>query len=148
MATQMMDILKVIIFVQLFYSFSITVVAYSLPSDQIHHVDIFSGVTDQVNIQDTALELQNNIQSQASIPLIDIGALVFFSGNIILDMLLNFLTALPQMFVMLINGFEILFHIPTMIKIQLQILLTTVVMAMFVIMVLQLLTNIRSGRVA
>ena len=49
-------------------------------------------------------KIESNLGSQLRLPLIDAAALVFYSGNLVVDLLMNFMTAIPQMFTLLVEG--------------------------------------------
>jgi len=93
-----MDKLFVAILVmQLFYSFSITLVTHGMPEDSLNFVTSFSDATNQYDFDSTTSQVESSLNSQTSIPVIELGALVFYSGNIMIDLFLNFITAVPQM---------------------------------------------------
>ena len=94
-----LQIVSVIILVQLFYAFGITLYTHALGEipDGANYLDVFNDVANADTLESTGTQLQDSISQQTNIPILEAGALVFYSGNIILDLLLNFATALPQM---------------------------------------------------
>jgi hypothetical protein len=141
----MMDMFKVIIIVQLFYAFSITSLTYAMPDNTLSYVTGFSS-SDDWNLETISGEVQDSMQSQINIPVIELGALVFYSGNILIDLILNFLYAVPQMIAMLINGFLILFNVDSYIFATIELFAAVVVTALYIIGLIEILINIRSGR--
>lgn len=140
-----MDAFKGILIMSLFYSFSITSIAYYMPPESINHVQMFSNINSQISLDSVSQEVEGSLQRQTNLPLIELGALVFYSGNILIDMLLNFAFALPQMVVMLIAGVLYLFPtIPIFIKSQITIFSTSILMILYMVGIIQLLTNIRA----
>lgn len=145
MAT-MWDVFKIILIVQLFYSFSITIYSHVLPEETLNHVTSFSDLAEDIDLNSVSNDIQESVQDQINIPVVELGALVFYSGNIILDLLLNFFFAIPQMFTLLLGGFLMLFtNIDSFITNTIQIFLSVLVTVLYFLGSLQLLLNLRSG---
>lgn len=142
-----MDLFKAIILVQLFYSFSITGLAYTIPADAREYTDAFSQIADDISLSGVSTDIQNSLEKQTNIPVIELGALVFYSGNLLIDLLLNFAFAIPQMFGMLVNGIMMLISIDSYISTLIQLFATVVMTALYFIGIIQLLTSIRSGTI-
>jgi hypothetical protein len=147
----MMNLFKAIILVQLFYAFAITLVTYSMPAESLDYVTSFSDITGTVNLESTSQQIQESVTDQTNIPVVEIGALIFFSGNIIIDLLLNFAFAIPQMLATLINGMEIIVQqmgstLNADISNIVQLFASVVIMVLYFVGIIQLLTSIRSGR--
>lgn len=140
----MIDFFKLMIIVQLFYSFSITAVAYGMPSSSLNYVTGFTPSSTLFDMQATANEVQSSLDSQTKIPVIELGALVFYSGNIILDLLLNFLTALPQMIGLVIHGIMLLFTIDNYLYALVEMFSTVAISIWYMISLIQLITGIRA----
>lgn len=140
----MWDVFKVILVVQLFYAFAITTYTYALPDDTLNHVTSFSDLADNIDLESVSNDVQDSVEDQINIPVVELGALVFYSGNIILDLLLNFFFALPQMVTLFINGFLQLFtNVDSFIMNTLEIFLGVLVTVLYFLGALQLLLNIR-----
>lgn len=138
---------KAIILVMLFYSFATTVIAYSLPNDSLVHTDIFTNFQGgTVDMNSISSEVQDSLEQQTNIPVIEMGALVFYSGNILLDLLVNFAFAIPGMLTVLLNGIMQLFGLDTQLVYFLQTFISAVMMALYFFGLLQLITGLRSGR--
>lgn len=144
--TEMMSWFKTIIIVMLFYSVSITLLTYALPSDAKHYVDPFSEVANDINLENTSAQLKDSVEAQTSIPVIELGALVFYSGNILVDLLLNFAYAIPQMIGLILNGILLLLNIDSYVFAVVQIFASVIVTVLYFIGIIQLLTSVRSGR--
>lgn len=142
----LMSYFKVIIIVMLFYAVSITLLEYTIPSPALVQITTFTNVGDGVNLNETSAKVQDSLTKQTSLPLVEIGALVFYSGNILLDLLLNFIFAIPQMVGLLINGLCLLINLPDFVATTVQVFASVVMVVVYLISLIQLLTNIRSGR--
>lgn len=143
---RIMDLFKVLLIVQLFYAFSITALSYSLPADSLTYVTGFSEVGDTIDLETVSGEVTESLDQQKDIPVIELGALVFYSGNILIDLLLNFALAIPQMLTLLVQGLLNLVGLDSELWVVVQIFASTVVMVMYVLGLIELLTGIRSGR--
>jgi hypothetical protein len=96
------DIFFAVILVQLIYAFGITILVYSLNGMNVDLNSMLS-LPDAPNIVNTTQKFEEQLQRTRNIPLIDLGALVFYSGNAFIDLIANFLTAIPQMVTFLLN---------------------------------------------
>lgn len=141
---EMIDYFKGILIISLFYAFAITTISYNLPDGATHYVDMFSDVSS--NNIDTEAIVSDSLSRQTNLPLIELGAIVFYSGNILIDLLLNFMTAIPQMVTILINGTINIFPVPVQFSTRLIIFTQTLLGILYLVGIIQLLTNIRSGR--
>lgn len=137
---------KVMIIAMLFYSFCITLISYAIPADARMYVTSFSEATDNIGMEEIGTQVEETMTRQTDIPVIEVGALVFYSGNILLDLLLNFAYAIPQMFGLLLHGLMILFNVDTYIWAVMQLFASVVITALYLIGLIQLLTGVRSGR--
>lgn len=136
----------VLIVVMLFYSFSITLISYAIPDSAKVYITDFSN-SNTTNFEGISTELESGLTKQTNIPVIDIGALVFYSGNLLIDLLLNFAYALPQMAGYLIHGIELLLNLDTYIFVYVESFMAVLMTALYFIGLIQLLAGIRSGNI-
>lgn len=144
MSNQTMDYFEYIIMIQLVFAFSMTILLYALPSDTISYVSNFETDTN-LDVGDVSQNIQSGVNSQMNLPLLDMGALVFYSGNIIIDLLLRVFLAIPEMFSILIGSVFMFIGIDSFLSGQLQILIWAVVSVVYVLGLLKFMVNIRSG---
>jgi hypothetical protein len=135
----------IVIISQLFFSVAINILTYTMPDDAKVYVNPFLEPTNTVNLEDTGANLETSLQRQTNMPLIDLGALAFYSGNIIIDLLLNFAFALPQMFTILLTAFFMLFSIDTVIAHYVQLFISVVILVWYVISLIMFLASLRTG---
>lgn len=143
-----MDMFKLfvsIIIVQAFFAFGVTTLAYALPQETINlgYITAFTDLGQDVDLEGINEDIQSSLDSQLDIPVIDIGALVFYSGNILIDLILNFLFAIPQMIGLLIAGLVFLFNLDSYLVGLVQFFMSILISIMYVIGLIQLLLNIR-----
>lgn len=141
--TSIIAYFKLILIVQLFYAFAITSVTYSLPAEELTRVTMFSGPS--VSLSDVGSDLEGSLDSQIDLPLIDVGALVYYSGNIVIDLLLNFMTAIPQMVSLFVGAFMFFFNVEGYLATQIKLFLWVTILALYVVSMLSFVMNVRSG---
>lgn len=134
---------KYMVMVSFFWSFFITTIISTLPATQLTTTDLFSGVDRDMNSM--AQQLDVGVANQKNLPATDIGALVYYSGIYLIDLMVNFFAALPQMVGLAIRG--IFLFVPTPVEIQRQIVLVIelIVAALYVLNFIALLANMRSS---
>lgn len=145
-----MEMFKTIILVQLFFSFCITGIVYGMQelpdAKPLNFVTGFSDVTDEISLDSVALEVEESFTRQTNIPVIELGAMLFYSGNILIDLMLNFIFALPEMIGLIVQGIQMLLGVDNYLWALAQLFSTVIITVMYFIGLMQLLTNIRSGR--
>lgn len=142
-----MNAFKGIILAQLFFSFAITIMAYATPAGALVYVDSFTGLAEDISLNSTATDIQDSLEQQTNIPVVEVGALIFYSGNILLDLLLNFTFAVPEMIGLILHGIVQLVSIDTYIWAVVQMFATVATLALYLIGLIEMLTSVRSGRV-
>lgn len=143
--SNIMNLFVSMIVVQLFFAGAVTIITYAMPSDTLPYINMLTA-NDDFNAVDTAQKMQNAVQRQTNIPLVDIGALVFYTGNIILDLLLNFIFAIPTMITLLINLVSMLFGgLDTFFVTIIQSTFSVLMLCIYFIYLLEFIAGIRSG---
>ena len=133
-----------IIMVQLFYSFGISALAYAidpmLPSSNVvnQYTDVGS------DLSDVSSQFEGSVRSQLDIPLVDLGSLVFYSGNIIVDLILNFAFAVPSMVTLLIGAFNMFFLVDPFIMGQFKLFIFAIISILYFIAIIGFILNVRS----
>jgi hypothetical protein len=145
--TDIMGYFKAILIVQLFFSFAITVLSYTIDDQSsLNYVASFSDLGNKISLDGTVDKVQNTITQQKNLPIVVLGGLVFYSGNILIDLLLNFAYALPEMVGLLLFGITTLFSFDLNLTYLIQTFLFVAITVWYVISLIQLLTTIRSGQ--
>jgi len=142
----MMNLFKTIIIVQLFYAFAITCLAYAMPANSLTYVDAFGDLAQEIDVEGVSGDIESSIDSQLNIPVVELGSLIFYSGNILLDLLLNFFFAIPEMIGLLLHGFTMLFNIDAVLYQAVEAFSAAIVTILYVIGLIEILISIRSGR--
>lgn len=133
-----------ILSIQIFYSISITMLVYALGGMSANSLVVgqYSGAASDITT--IAGKIQATTQSQIRIPIIDLGALVFYSGNIILDLLLNFAFALPLMVNILVDSFLYFFAVDAYLASFLKIFIFVIASIIYFINLLMFVLNVRA----
>ena len=140
------NLLKGILVVMLFYSFAVTTISNSLPAESLDYIKPFQTKT-TASLSDTVSEVESSIDRQLNIPIIEIGALVFYSGNIVIDLFLNFIFAVPEMLTILTHGLILVVNVPAYLVDTIQTFAFSVFSIFYILSVISLLLGVRSGRV-
>ena len=138
---------KVMIIVVLFYSFSITTISHVFVENGIAAPLQYIAQINSTAGDDLTNQLDDSLTTQQNIPLLDIGALIFYSGNFLIDLLVNFIYAIPQMFGFLIWGISVLINIDPYFTVAMETFAVATMTALYIVGLIQLLTDIRSGRI-
>jgi len=148
MADNTLDYFKIMITAMLFWSFVFTTLTYVIPVDDrpvLVYVEFSDGTTDLATIKS---EFDLAVTQQTEIPLVDLGALLFYSGNIIIDLLLNFAFAIPQMFTILLNIIFLVIPVLPELSNAMSALIFAMIAVAYAIAILQFVTNLRGGNIA
>lgn len=141
------NLLRLLVIIMIVYSGGMTVFIHTLPANTLNQLRPFQGPTSSLP-DETINEITDSTFLQLSdIPLINVGALVFYTGNIFIDFIVNFVTALPQIFVLLLNVFSLVgINIDATILLAIQGMATVILSVTFVLGLIELWIDIRSGR--
>lgn len=143
----LVDFFKIMIVVQVFFSIGITIISYSLAgTGMVSQFEGFTATPNSLTVDETADLVEESLASQTDIPIIELGALVFYSGNILIDLLLNFAFAIPEMLGLLVSAVSLLFNFPVEIVGYVEIAFSVVILAFYTISIIQLVVGVRSGR--
>jgi hypothetical protein len=140
-----LDAFKTMMTAQVFWSFVFTLLVYTVPAadqGQLVLVTMSSGTTNLATIN---TQFSEAVTNQTNIPIVELGALLFYSGNIIIDLLLNFAFAIPQMFSMLLNLLFLVLPVAQNIKLVVISFFGAMIAIAYAIGILQFVTNLRSG---
>jgi len=138
------NLLKTIFIVMAFWSFAITALTYGLPTESLDYVGVFTN--SDLDIEGVGQEVEDSLTQQTNIPVVELGALVFYSGNILLDLMLNFAFAIPEMLGMFISGLCLMFNLDAYLVLLVQSMFSVLIITLYMIGIMQVITSIRSGQ--
>lgn len=136
-----------ILMLSLFYGFGSTLLTYTMnpyltaPQQQL---TVGFGI-DDTSITDITGKIQGATSSQLRIPVLDVGALVFYSGNILVDLMFNSFFALPSLVSVLTNAFVKFFAVDAIMIANLEVFLFALISVAYFINMIGFLLSIRSG---
>ncbi len=142
-----MDFLKIIILLQMLFSFTITMIVYALPDDMLKgFMQQETRMPHAKSPSQIAQSFEKTTSSMKEAPLINIGALMFFTGIYLIDLFLNFIFAIPEMLTIPWNLFCYVFHIDPFYQSTISMVIFTISVVIYLIMIISLIVQIRSGR--
>jgi len=142
----MIGFLKFILTIQLFWAFGITLLVATIPAADLTPVSLFVNSSGADTLESIGPELEANLENQVNLPIIDAATLVFYSGNLIVDLALNFITAVPQMFTLIVEGFFMLVpNITPDVQTYLKLFVFTIISVMYFLGLISFLSKSRSG---
>jgi len=141
-----LSIFQILIAIQLFYSFAITLIGYSLKNMGVVQTPyqeqyVAENISSYRNISS---RLETSISLQKNIPLVDIGALLFYTGNIMIDLFLNFLTAIPSMATILVSFFTTIINLNSVLAVELKVFVWALTLIFYIMIIIQFILAIRT----
>lgn len=143
MASTMLEWLKIIVIVQLFFSASMTILVHSMPADTLNYSTVFNDEASQHGLQDIGNQVESTLGRQTQIPIVELGSLIFYSGNILVDFILNFAFAIPEMIGLIVNGITMMFAVDSYAFAIAELFAVVAVSAIYIIGLVQTLLNLR-----
>ncbi len=136
--------LKVVLIVQLFYAFSITMIVYALPAASLADIAKFQQPTETFSEKYIADQVGESVEQQFDLPVVELAALVFYSGDIVLDLIVNFATAVPSMFTLLIEAFLLFINLDATLAFNIKLFFWIMISMLYFISVVTFLLNLRA----
>jgi hypothetical protein len=99
---QFTQIFTYLLITQMFWAFCVTIFVPLIPDVQAQQVVMFTDSQGVVNFTTLSSTVQGAVNDQSTIPFLDLGTLIFYSTSILLNLVLNFITAIPQMILLLL----------------------------------------------
>lgn len=140
------NVFTTVIIVQIFFAVGMTGMSYYMPSDAISYLSDYTAFAQKTGLEDLNDKVHANLESQTNIPVIELGALIFYTGNILLDLILNFVFAIPEMITLLIHVVLSIISIPAEMAILVKLFAGVTTSVIYLIGVIQFLASMRSGR--
>lgn len=140
-----LQLFTTLLIVQLFWAFSVTLIVPFMPNAQSNQVLMFNNDNALIKLPLLQSQLETGIGDQANIPVLEVGALVFYSSATILSLMINFFTAVPQMVTLLTTVFFL--FIPMELTIQNTVLtwIFAIVSILYVISLFAFIAGTRSN---
>jgi len=140
-----LDYFKAALIVQLFWSITITLLISTIPAANLTYLSWASDSPSASALSSVSSEMQSALNTSTTLPVVDTATLVFYSGNIVLDLIGNFVVAVPQMFTLLLTGLFMLFPIDYKLQDTIFIVSYSFISILYLFSLLAFVTNMRSG---
>jgi len=137
---------KIILMIQIFYAIGISVIDYGLPAQYSNNLDPLSDNSANVDINSMSDDMEDLIDKQQTMPNEDLGGLALYSGNLLISLFINFLTAVPAMFVLLVTFIGMLINVDPFYLNQIKLFIFIVIGLGYVFSLVLLLVSLRTGR--
>ena len=142
----MIEYLKAILTVQLFWAFCISLLVATLPAAIVtDELIFFSGIDNNNTMQELGDMVGTGTSDQFDVPFLDFTTLIFYSSNLFFTLLTNFVFAVPQMLSLLIRGIFLFIPVAASLKSQLLVFFNILVIALYFIGIIALVLNLRSA---
>ena len=140
----MYKLFMTIMIAQLFYSFGVTIITYAIQPFNVDTSLLSEYQNSTMSMSNVTSKIEEVTKSQLNIPLIDLGALVFYSGNIVVDLMLNFFFALPSIMSLIVGAFTTFFNLDAYLASMLKLFIYTVVTLIYFWYLIAFILSIRS----
>lgn len=134
--------------VQLFWSFGVTMLVHALPADVVNSAALFSDNETADTLTEIGPIVEEKVTNQLQVQPLDIVTLIFYSGNLLIDLILNFVTAVPQMFVLIVAAFNLIVPMDPDQLSLLKLYVLTVAGVLYIVGFVTTITQLRSGTTA
>jgi len=98
-----LQLFTTLLLVQLFWSLGVSLLIPYMPNALDNQVVMFTNSNNVIELGTLQSSVSQGITDQQNIPLLEVGALVFYSSATILNIMINFFTAIPQMVTLLMS---------------------------------------------
>lgn len=115
-----LQLFTTLLLVQLFWSLGVSLIVPNMPNAAANQVVMFTNSNNTIELGTLQSSISQGITDQQNIPLLEVGALVFYSSATILNIMINFFTAIPQMVTLLMTVLFIFIPLGTSLQITLQ----------------------------
>jgi hypothetical protein len=75
-----------------------------IPDAQQQQIVMYTDARGVINFATLGNTMEGTVKSQSTIPFLNVGSLIFYSTSLILNLVVNFITAIPQMISWLLLG--------------------------------------------
>jgi len=140
------DLFKTILMIQLVFFIFITILGHYLPDQYSEFLNPLSESQSNVDINAMSDDMEDLMEKQQSMPSEDVGGLALYSGNLLISLFVNFLIAVPAMFVLLITYIGMLVNVDPFLLNNLKMFTFILIGLMYIFALVLLLVSLRTGR--
>lgn len=103
MSMSALQLFSTLLIIQLFWSFGVTLMVPQMPNAQSNEVLQFTASYNLIDLSSLQSSVSEGVSEQTNIPVLETGALIFYASATILNLMVNFFTAIPQMVTLIIH---------------------------------------------
>jgi len=140
-----MNVFVAMILISILYTGVINVLVATMPPGMIDYVTGFQDLSQSLGSADISEDVISGLDSQTSLPSVEGGALIFYSGNLLLDLMMNFAFAIPSMVVLVFQALGLITGMNPVIINIIQAFAASAIIAYYAINLIQLITGLRSN---
>lgn len=133
----------IIVVIQLFYAVGVTIISHGLTGMSVDQNTLLPYESQVADTGDVTSKIEDTTGKLLGINMVDIGTLVFYTGNIVLDLILNFFTALPSIVVLLVSGFMQFFSVDTVYAMQVKMFLFVAISVVYILQIIAFVMQLR-----
>lgn len=141
---QFIQLFIYLLIVQMFYAFSISIFVPMIPDVQQQQIIMYTNEAGVISFSTISNEITGAVGSQSTIPFADIGSLIFYSTSLILNLVVNFFTAIPQMISWLLIGLFTFVPVDQTIQISVKMIFTAMVTIIYYLLLVLFIMGART----
>lgn len=131
---------KFIIIVQIFFGISISIIGYAMPDKKYLSI---ASMDHPIDVNDIGGSLEDTLDNQVNIPLIDMGAMMFYTSNLIIDMVLNSFFAIPEMISIILHVYNMFYPVDPVIYSYMSIAIFCIFGLLYILAIIVMVMNLR-----
>jgi len=140
-----LQLFTTLLLVQLFWSLGVSLIVPNMPNATANQVVMFTNSNNVIELGTLQSSISQGITDQQNIPLLEVGALVFYSSATILNIMINFFTAIPQMVTLLMTVLFLFIPLGTSLQITLQTWVFAIVTVLYFVALFTFLMGTRTN---
>ena len=140
-----LQLFTTLLLVQLFWSLGVSLIVPNMPNALSNQVVMYTNSNNVIELNTLQASVSQGITDQQNIPLLEVGALVFYSSATILNIMINFFTAIPQMVTLLMTVLFLFIPLGNSLQIVLQAWVVGIVTILYFVALFTFLMGTRTN---
>ncbi|MFH8038764.1 MAG: hypothetical protein QXJ14_02015 [Candidatus Aenigmatarchaeota archaeon] len=105
---------------------------------------VYNFTAQTLEIVNVSSKLEESMQLQTNIPIVDLAGIVYYSGNILLDLMVNFFTAVPSIITIFTKALFLLFNVDPYLSTTLNLFIFSLITILYVLYLIMFISSFRS----
>jgi len=140
-----LQLFTTLLLVQLFWRLGVSLIVPNMPNALSNQVVMYTNSNNVIELNTLQASVSQGITDQQNIPLLEVGALVFYSSATILNIMINFFTAIPQMVTLLMTVLFLFIPLGNSLQIVLQAWVVGIVTILYFVALFTFLMGTRTN---